>query len=53
MQYSESDVVGHRSDAFTLVFDFGLMAGCQSYDFAEELLVDLAIRVRHRLTANG
>ena len=31
----------------------GLMARSEAYDFAEELLVDLAIGVRHRLTANG
>jgi hypothetical protein len=29
----------------------GLMTGSQSYDFAEELFVDLAEYVRHRLTA--
>jgi len=36
-----------------LLFDLGLMAGSQSYDFAEELFIDLAEYVRHRLTAHG
>jgi len=38
---------------FGLLFDLGLMAGSEPYDFAEELFVDLAEYVRHRLTAHG
>jgi len=38
---------------FGLLFYLCLMSCCQAYDFAEELFVNLATRIRHRLTASG
>jgi hypothetical protein len=38
---------------FGLFFDLGLMAGSEADDFTEELFVDFAEYVRHRLTAHG
>jgi hypothetical protein len=42
-----------RNKTLGSLLDLGLMSGCESYDFAEELLVDLAENVRYRLTASG
>jgi len=52
------DILGRVMDAagfpdFGLFFDLGLMAGSETDDLAEELFVDVAEYVRHRLTAHG
>ena len=41
------------SPDFRLLFDLGLMAGSETDDLAEELFVNVAEYVRHRLTAHG